>query len=49
MTVYQVVDEDNRAMFESANFEQATQEAELLTLMYDEHQFSIAETKLSTN
>lgn len=44
MTIYQVIDEENRAMFETTDQEQATQEAELLALMYEEHQFSIETT-----
>ncbi len=46
MTLYQVIDEDNRSMFESQDQEQATQEAELLSLIYEEHEFSIAEMSL---
>ncbi len=41
MTVYQVIDEENRPMFETTDQELANQEVELLALMYDEHQFSI--------
>lgn len=44
MTVYQVIDEENRPMFETTDQEQANQEVELLALMYDEHQFSIETT-----
>jgi len=44
MTVYHIIDEENRPMFETTDPEQASQEVELLSLMYEEHQFSIKTT-----
>lgn len=45
MTIYQVIDDQNRPMYESADADQAQSEAELLNLIYIEREFFVAETE----
>lgn len=49
MTIYLVVDDEHRSMFESENYDNAVQEAELLNLMYDERHFTIEETEINVH
>ncbi len=44
MTIYQVIDDLNRPMYESADVDKANSEAELLNLIYIERYFFVAET-----
>lgn len=46
MTIYQVVDDQNRPIFESDNFESATEEAEILNLIHDERYFFVEQAEV---
>lgn len=41
MTIYQVIDDQNRPMFESVDFNKASQEAEMLNMIYEERYFFV--------
>lgn len=46
MTIYQVIDEQNHPVYETASFENAWQEAELLNQSFDEHYFFVEAAEL---
>jgi hypothetical protein len=49
MTIYQVIDDLNRHMFESYDLENAQQEAEILNMIYVERYFFVEETEINVH